>query len=183
MYLHVCACMHSLVVVQVSTKNQVLLEVSGGKFFRAKGVRKFDKTPSRMLGFEHMSPGSYVSVSPSKPHGLHVNMHQIGVLKADIPAYTPSVTDHSGRSSWAAGVQGPASQPVTVQPGNWVMGTGQGRWILCTQCPAPPASRQIQVHSRVSQSWSGSNLKFTPSRAIPGTDGAGYDALSARRTL
>jgi hypothetical protein len=57
----------------------------------------------------------------------------------------------------------------------------RGRWIRsCTQCPAAPpaAGRQIQVHSRVSQSC---NLKFTPGRAMQGTDGAVYDALSARR--
>ena len=60
----------------------------------------------------------------------------------------------------------------------------RGHWIRsCTQCPAAPpaAGRQIQVHSRVSQSWSGSNLKFSPGRAMQGTDEAGYDALSARR--
>ncbi len=64
--------------------------------------------------------------------------------------------------------------------GSW--GRRRGRWIRsCTQCPAQTAGREIQVHSRVSQSWSGSNLKFTPGRAMQGMDGAGYDALSARR--
>ena len=60
----------------------------------------------------------------------------------------------------------------------------RGRWIRsCTQCPAaPPATgRQIQVRLRVSQSWSGSNLKFTLGQAMQGRDGAAYDALSARR--
>jgi hypothetical protein len=37
-----------------------------------------------MLRFEHLSTISYASVSPSEPHWLHVNVHQIGVLKADV---------------------------------------------------------------------------------------------------
>ena len=80
----------------------------------------------------------------------------------------------------------PASQPVSVQPGHWVMGTAAAGPLDTIMHSAPQAAlaagrRQIQVHSRVSQSCSGSNLKFTPGRAMQGTDGPVYDALSARR--
>jgi len=78
----------------------------------------------------------------------------------------------------------PANQPVTVQPGHWVMGTAAAGPLdtIMHSVPCGPAGRaagrQIQVPSRVSQSC---NLKFTPGRAMQGTDGAVYDALSARR--
>jgi hypothetical protein len=108
-------------------------------------------------------------------------MHQISVFKADISAYTPSVTVHSGRSNWAAGVKGPASQPVTIQPGHWVMGTAAGPLDTMHSVPCPAGGPADSSSLSPGQSWSGSNLKFTPGRAMQGTDEAGYDALSARR--
>ena len=73
----------------------------------------------------------------------------------------------------------PASQPVTETAAEGPLDT------IMHSVPCGPASngpaRQIQVRLRVSQSWSGSNLKFTLGQAMQGTDGAAYDALSARR--